>query len=271
MKKYLVIFLLALNATIVTAQLDEYYYFEDYYNKTVYAEKKVKTCKIYEERISDSIPTKIIVSEQRFDVEGKLCYNRVYYKADTLVGRLLTYYYDSLDRVTDTYCTWIESKETDRYVYTYNENGLLAKRVMHTLSEPYPKYKKIKTNKLYYDKLGTLLYIKSKPVTKSTVRQKNKTYYQYKNDTTLVKNTKEDEYSTYVNGLLIERFAGLVYTYEYDSLKRLVKYTKNGPWNVIQYKEYTYENGLLVSSFDVENRYDGVVKRRRSYVYEYYR
>lgn len=253
------------------AQLDELYYFDFYDNPTLYAANRIKTCKIYEEWTSDSIPQKLLIGEKRFDPNGRLYYDRVYYMTDTLEGILKTHVYDSLGRVSQTLWTWIEDKETDRYTYTYNKNGLLTKYVMDKQNEPNTKYKKVETKKLFYNKEDRLLYIKTQPRITTSVWYKSKTYYEYRNDTTFIRNSTDDYYYTYVKGLLVEHhFAGNVYSYEYDEMQHLVKFTKMGAWDVIEEAEHIYENGFLVMSNEIVYRYDGTIHKRRTYVYERY-
>lgn len=271
MHKCLIIIVLIFNTCLAMGQTDRFYFFEHYYNRPLYASKKIKTCKIYEEILTDSIPQKILKEEQRFDVDGRLRYTRVYYITDTLEGILRTYQYDSLGRVTDTYWTWIEDKQTERYKYTYGANGLLTKYIMYTKNETKPIYEKVETKKLYYDKQGNLLYIKAQPRITNTVWYKNKTYYEHRNDTIFERNNKSDNYHAYVNGLLVKyTFGGNIYAYEYDSMQHRIKLTVNGPWDVIQTEEYSYENGLIISSYEVVYRLDGTVKRSRTFEYELY-
>lgn len=271
MHKYLTIVFLLFNTQLILGQTDRLYYFEHYYNPSPYASNKIKTCKIYEEILSDSIPRKILRGEQRFDQDGKLLYDREYYTSDTLAGILRTYHYDSLGRVTDTYWTWIEDKETDRYTYTYNAIGRLKKCVRDKKTEFDNTYKRVETKKLYYNKQGKLLRINAQPRITNSVWYKNKTYYEYRNDTTFELNNKSDDYRAYVNGLLVKyTFGGNIYAYEYDSMQHRIKLTVNGPWKVIQTEEYTYENGLIKSSYEVIHRLDGTVKRSRTFEYELY-
>lgn len=271
MHKYLIIIVLIFNTQLTIGQMNNLYHLKHYYNPTLYASKKIKTCKIYEEELTDSMPQKILKGEERYDMDGKLYYDRVFYTADTLEGILRTYQYDSLGRVTRTYWTWIEHKETDRWIYVYNSSGFLTKNVRHKKIEPNTEYKRVETKKLYYNKQGKLLHINARPRITNTVWYKNKTYYEHRNDTTFELNNKSDDYHAYVNGQLVEyTFGGNIYAYEYDSMQHRIKLTVNGPWKVIQTEEYTYENGLIKSSYEVIHRLDGTVKRSRTFEYELY-
>ncbi len=174
MKKVFILFLVVIIANISFNQMNDFLYFDIYYNPKTYATNKIKECRIYQEVLTSSVQEKVLVCVQRFNENGQMTYERTYYSRDTLEGVLVRHFYDTAGRHTETRWTWIEDSETEITKYSYNSLGLLIKVEDYIKKNSHSHFWKVECQRLYYNEFRDPIYTKKQKRKKQNILQVHK-------------------------------------------------------------------------------------------------